>query len=730
MTLPTTGALSLNDIQTEFGGTNPISLSEYYAGGGLVATGISGTNGAVPSSGAISISNFYGTNAGILGQTFANLTNFSTNFTVSDVTSNINNTAWNGSIFLALSFSAPNWTIRSSSDGVNWNTVSSNLNELPNINSLLARTLQQRLYFANGRWVITSPLTPLYFYSSNNGVTWTSGTLAAVFGAFGPNNIQMAYSSSLTRWCVVAYGGAAAYSTDGITWTSSSASYAAQVALAPNNGGTKIGGWGCVWNGSRFISFGYSSNGSGSFYQMIAITSDDGITWAYRSGCATAYGTADFGTPSGPASITYDNITFCRTPGYPTVYTSDGINYTKMSTSAIGGQFDILKLGSTYVAVSQQRIATSTDLVNWTTRVTFSTTQSPAQLSRSSSQISYTGSIGLYYRSTDGTTFPIGSLGNLAMTVSGIIRNSSTGLTVVVGNNGTCATSTNNGSTWTSQPGLAAIAVTNTTSLASLKSINYNGINYVATGLEGSGETCFACYSPDGITWTRSNSFTSVTSFLSSSTTNLVWNGTTFLVGESRGSSPRVVRSTNGITWTFSYPGFPSLQANFSNGHALAWSPTLGLFILTNGLSSSSRALSTSPDGITWTNRSTAFNAAYSSSTMTPNSIAVSTNSSLIVVVGSEGSCVSSIDGISWTARPGLAAVTTQNITTIGWTGSFFIASGLLGTCATSTDAVTWVLRPNFTTAFGSSQYPIYSYYNGFQFFILGSGANIVRSPS
>lgn len=61
MPLPSSGPLSLNDIQTEFGGTNPIGLNEYYAGGGLVPAGTTGTNGAVPSSGAISIFNFYGT---------------------------------------------------------------------------------------------------------------------------------------------------------------------------------------------------------------------------------------------------------------------------------------------------------------------------------------------------------------------------------------------------------------------------------------------------------------------------------------------------------------------------------------------------------------------------------------------------------------------------------------------------------------------------------------------
>jgi hypothetical protein len=61
MTLPSSGPLSLSDIQGEFGGSNPISLSEYYAGGAYVPPGTSGTYGAVPSSGAIGIRNFYGT---------------------------------------------------------------------------------------------------------------------------------------------------------------------------------------------------------------------------------------------------------------------------------------------------------------------------------------------------------------------------------------------------------------------------------------------------------------------------------------------------------------------------------------------------------------------------------------------------------------------------------------------------------------------------------------------
>ena len=61
MTLQTSGAISLSQVQTEFGGANPISMSEYYAGGANVPGSTSGVNGAVPASGTISMSKFFGT---------------------------------------------------------------------------------------------------------------------------------------------------------------------------------------------------------------------------------------------------------------------------------------------------------------------------------------------------------------------------------------------------------------------------------------------------------------------------------------------------------------------------------------------------------------------------------------------------------------------------------------------------------------------------------------------
>jgi hypothetical protein len=56
MVLQASGAISLADIQTEFGGTNPISMDEYYVGGTYVPSGTT----VLPTSGTIGMNSFYG----------------------------------------------------------------------------------------------------------------------------------------------------------------------------------------------------------------------------------------------------------------------------------------------------------------------------------------------------------------------------------------------------------------------------------------------------------------------------------------------------------------------------------------------------------------------------------------------------------------------------------------------------------------------------------------------
>lgn len=58
MSIPTTGPVSLEEISSEFGGTPPHSLSEYYRNNVNVTN--TPANGSVPASGTISLRSFYG----------------------------------------------------------------------------------------------------------------------------------------------------------------------------------------------------------------------------------------------------------------------------------------------------------------------------------------------------------------------------------------------------------------------------------------------------------------------------------------------------------------------------------------------------------------------------------------------------------------------------------------------------------------------------------------------
>jgi hypothetical protein len=62
MAIASSGAVSLGNLQTEFGGANPISIDEYYLNGIYVSS----NNTGVPTSGTISLQDFYGASANTL----------------------------------------------------------------------------------------------------------------------------------------------------------------------------------------------------------------------------------------------------------------------------------------------------------------------------------------------------------------------------------------------------------------------------------------------------------------------------------------------------------------------------------------------------------------------------------------------------------------------------------------------------------------------------------------
>ena len=58
MAVPSSGAVSIQDLVDEFGGSTPHSISEYYRGGSLVPD--VSANNSVPTSGEIALTDFYG----------------------------------------------------------------------------------------------------------------------------------------------------------------------------------------------------------------------------------------------------------------------------------------------------------------------------------------------------------------------------------------------------------------------------------------------------------------------------------------------------------------------------------------------------------------------------------------------------------------------------------------------------------------------------------------------
>ena len=95
MALPGSGTLTFAQIATEFSGSQPNSLSDYYRGGSLVGAG----NTNVPTSGVISFSNFYGASAG-LTLTFSS--NFNTVNLLAEAAGIGFNTTTGGTLFVVI----------------------------------------------------------------------------------------------------------------------------------------------------------------------------------------------------------------------------------------------------------------------------------------------------------------------------------------------------------------------------------------------------------------------------------------------------------------------------------------------------------------------------------------------------------------------------------------------------------------------------------------------------
>jgi hypothetical protein len=138
MPLQSSGAISLANVQTEFGGSNPIGINEYYG----VAAG-------VPGSGTISLADFYGKSAVALFNFTEGVFGVSINFYGNSQTHN-----FNGNIVTPGSASSP-------------------------------KTFTVYQYAAN-----PSTVTLRYYQGGALNTTWTGYTFSLITFSFGSSSMQ------------------------------------------------------------------------------------------------------------------------------------------------------------------------------------------------------------------------------------------------------------------------------------------------------------------------------------------------------------------------------------------------------------------------------------------------------------------------------------------------------------------------------------------------------------
>jgi len=97
--LPSSGAISLGDVQTEFGGSNPVSMNEYYRDASYTnhdGVGVSVLNSSVPTSGTIDMADFRGG----IGSYIVTISSSTTNFNLRNYL--VNTLGWNESAAVAI----------------------------------------------------------------------------------------------------------------------------------------------------------------------------------------------------------------------------------------------------------------------------------------------------------------------------------------------------------------------------------------------------------------------------------------------------------------------------------------------------------------------------------------------------------------------------------------------------------------------------------------------------
>jgi hypothetical protein len=515
------------------------------------------------------------------------------------------------SIFVAVADgtdSTVNKLVMTSGDGINW-TYRTGI--AVNIWWSVCWSPELRLFVAVSIDGTTQVMT------SPDGITWTGRTQSATL-----QWRSIAWSPQLSIFVAVAYTGSTnrvMTSPNGINWTS-------RTSAADNN-------WSSVcWSPELMLFVAVATTGSANR----VMTSPDGINWTIRTGLTnnswwnviwcSELGTFVSVSIDGVGTRVMTSLTDARIlqyrPRYNKTFGYNSFENIFIKKSVINSDWQSicwspeLEIFVAVADVGTNRVMTSIDGVTWTPRVTpiniqwYSATWSP--------ELMIFVALG----------WNLGSLQSIITSLDGItwtIRNAS------------------QDELWSS--------VTWSPQLGIFVAVADSGTNKVMT-------------SSDGINWT-----TRITPSNAPPFNSVTWSpqlGRFVAVGND--NINQFMYSSDGINWT------TGQTSSVYEWRSVCWSPELRIFVAVSDFSttnSNNRAM-TSPDGITWTIRTTP------SSTTGQNWKSVIWVSELKLFIAVGYSIMTSSDGITWTLISNSASLGTNNLfTSITWSPKLGIALGV-----------------------------------------------------
>jgi hypothetical protein len=601
----------------------------------------------------------------------------------SSIFTNCYSIAWDGTKAIA-SGSGPN-TLAWSRTGMAWNGLGTGIHTTDGRGVGFTNVLNNSITFPRNISIAAGGITGSTVLYSTDGVTWTSSSSGS--SIFSSNARCATWNGSI--WLMGGDNSKLAVSKDGINWS----------LLNTNILGVYMA---IAWNGSMWIAVGYSADNVTMMYSY------DGYNWTGLGAVLYYYGYA----------ITWNGSMWMAGGGYSTgrniVYSYNGLDWYPINNPSVLGNssyFSIAHNGTMWVACgnnsSNNSIVYSYDGYTW-----YKAANCGDVFPLSAVGVAWNGSLWVAVgTSSDSTKSTAWSLDGINWTNGTNIFSGGYSVTwngslwIAVGRSANALAYSKDGKTWTVASGANFSNNGNfvTSTYASNTYAVGKGAVYIQHPMVALGQgTNTIAYSEDGFSWRGLGS--QIFTLYGLSTT---WNGSIWVACGA--GTNALAWSRDGISWT----GLGT--SIFSESRDVAWNGSMWVAV---GIGTFRIAWSL--DGKTWNGVS----AANGGTLLTTGGYSVAWNGSIWVAVGigSSNHVISSTDGKVWYAK-GFAGFTT-GIYKVIWIGIQWIVAGQGGTRTIrySTDLVSWNNPSSniFTTAaVGLS-------WNGTRVVAVGYGTNYI----